>query len=136
MISFVVVSHGPLARALIRSVEMVIGRHPELYAIEIMPEDSADEYRKKLETLLKSLLMEGEVIILSDFPLGTPFNTAIPLMQQYGLRHLTGVNIPMLFALLDPTNQKLSLDELCRTAVCRAEEELFFVNKKIKEENP
>lgn len=126
MIFFVVASHGPLAGALIRSVEMVVGRHPELYAAEVMPEDSPDGYRRRLEELLDRLLAEGEVVLLSDFSLGTPFNTALAVTRGR-LRHLTGVNAPMLFALLDPANQALGLDGLCRAAACRAREGIVFV---------
>lgn len=128
MISFVIASHGPLAGALICSVEMVVGRRPELYAAEIMPEDSLDGYKRRLAELLDRLLAQGEVVLLSDFPLGTPFNAALSL-RQGRFRHLTGANAPMLFALLDPANQALGLDGLCQAAVRQARKKTLFVNK-------
>lgn len=131
MISYIVVSHGIFASALIRSIELIMGKKDSLYSLELLDEESLDSFKYRLEILLKDLKKHGEVIILSDFPIGTPFNAATMLMESHNFYHLTGASTQMLIALLKDY-QALDIDELCQKVLAVAKEQTMYVNEFIR----
>lgn len=132
MISYIVVSHGTFASALINSAELITGKKDYLYSLELMTGESLDRFKSRLGTLLEKLLKYGEVIILSDFPIGTPFNAATMLMERYNYYHLTGASTQMLIALLNKDYQALEIDEICQRVLVASKEQTMYVNEFIR----
>ena len=75
MVSVLLISHGDMADAMVRSAEMIVGHQAQVEGLSLLPTDSAEEFRKKVKDKIAELRSEDGLIILSDFPLGTPFNT-------------------------------------------------------------
>lgn len=130
MISCILASHGPLAGAMIKSVEMVAGGKKNLYAVELEPGESTTHFADRLERILRPCLGLGEVIVVSDLLLGTPFNAVCMLMEKYDFHHLTGMSSPMLLALLSA--KAGDAENLCRNALQAAVEQTMDVNEFLK----
>jgi len=133
MISCILISHGPLAGAMIKSVETVIGNKNRMYAVELEVGESADNFVRKLESVLRLFLQFGEVIVVSDFLLGTPFNAAVQLSEHYRFEHVTGMSAPILLAILKECDEKIGAQELCTRALNEAVNQTMDVNRFIKE---
>lgn len=117
MVSILLLSHGPLAPALAESAALVAGRRRGVAALELSPGDSPGAFRARVEAALKAALEEGEAVVLTDMVLGTPFNTAISLMGDYPFRHLSGMSLPLLLALLNARERGGSAEEVCAAAL-------------------
>lgn len=75
MISVLLISHGNMAEAMIDSAQMVMGKQLQLDKLALLPEDSTETFQEKLNRKIEEMPQGDGLIILSDFPLGTPFNT-------------------------------------------------------------
>lgn len=133
MFSIILVSHASVSSAMIESAMMVTGKQEDLYAMDVMPEDSPDEIGKSIEQLLLSVTTKGEVVVLSDFSLGTPFNLLCSLMHKYTFCHLTGMNVPLLLNLIKNRKSSLPTHDVCKEALEIAKTQMFDVNEFVKE---
>ncbi|QAT61886.1 PTS fructose transporter subunit IIA [Acidilutibacter cellobiosedens] len=91
----IVMSHGPLALALIESTKLIAGESENLAAFSLEAGDTAENFRNKfIETLKK--FPKGSLVLL-DITGGTPFNQLILSIKQYDVEvlSLSGVNLPM-----------------------------------------
>lgn len=133
MVSVLLISHGDMAAAMVRSAAMLLGRQPRLKGLSLLPSDSAEGFWGKLERAAAKLDCGEGLVILSDFPLGTPFNTALRLQSGAAVQHLTGMSMPMLLAILrDRADPSLTAEKLSERALAAAAKESFSVNQFIK----
>jgi PTS system mannose-specific IIA component len=101
MFRILLVSHGGLAAAMLKSAEMIVGSQEDVKTVCLFPEDAPESFRDRVTAVLEGWKAE-DVLVLSDIRSGTPFNAAASLMQQYPFRHISGVNLAMLIeALMD-----------------------------------
>ena len=67
--------------------------------------------RKKVSDQIKKLEADEGVLVLIDAYGGTSYNTSLPLMEDFKIGLVTGVNLPMVLSAL--TNRKrMSLGQL------------------------
>lgn len=99
MIGVVVVSHGKLARELVRAAEHVVGPQTAFRAISIEAEDDIDERRDQIRDTVKACEQGSGVIILTDMFGGTPSNLAFANLTPGKVDVIGGVNLPMLIHL-------------------------------------
>ncbi len=106
MVGILVVSHGRLAKALISSVQMLVGKLRKVKGISIWPKDDA----KKVEQLIAKGIEEVDdgdgVVILTDILGGTPTNLSLSVLEDRRVEVVTGVNLPMLLTLWSQRGRK------------------------------
>ena len=101
MFRILLVSHGGLATAMLKSAEMIAGAQKDIKTLCLFPEDAPESFRDKIADVLEEWKDE-DVLVLSDIRSGTPFNATAGLMERYPFRHISGVNLAMLIeALMD-----------------------------------
>lgn len=114
MISIVLVSHGDLGAALIRSAEMIMGPVEQVFAVSLLPEEAPESFGAKLAAALAGF--EGQdVLVLIDLFGGTPYNVAARLVLDGNRECVTGANLPMLLEVLS-AREFSTLEELAATA--------------------
>ena len=101
MIGIVVVSHGKLARELVRATEHVVGEQPAFRFICIEAEDDIDARREQIRETVVACNSGSGVIILTDMFGGTPSNLAISIMPAGKVDVIAGANLPMLIKLIE-----------------------------------
>jgi PTS system mannose-specific IIA component len=101
MIGIVVVSHGKLARELVRATEHVVGEQDYFRSISIEAEDDIDARREQIRETVAACNTGTGVIIVTDMFGGTPSNLAISVMPDAKIDVLAGVNLPMLIKLVE-----------------------------------
>lgn len=89
-------SHGPLADGLLKSLNVVYGDADNVAAFQLEEGDNPEEYRKKFVQLYEA--MPDKSIFLIDLFGGSPFNQMMTYFLKKGteIRALCGVNLGML----------------------------------------
>ena len=116
-IGLIVASHGNLARSLVETGELVLGRKTLLRAFFFNDGDEPKKILGQLRALARKSDRGEGVIIMVDLFGGTPGSLALSMMfGDKKVEVLTGANLPMIIAAakLSPA---ASLAEACRTIV-------------------
>jgi PTS system mannose-specific IIA component len=110
VINIVIVSHGNLGSALIRSAELISGPAEGVYAVALLPDDSPEGFARRLAATMDALSGQ-EALVLIDLLGGTPYNVAARQVLNANVECVTGVNLPMLLELM-MTREGASLPDL------------------------
>ena len=82
MFSILAVSHGDTARVMVASARELTFCDAEIETVSIYAETSVADARAAILQKLDDLLARGDVVVLTDLKLGTPFNLLAELMQM------------------------------------------------------
>ncbi len=133
MTCILIVSHGPLAKGLLKSAEMIAGKQGKDVAAVCLAQDQCPE---DLRTVIVNYLDQwdnAEILVFTDLISGTPFNVVGSLMRGYGIRHISGVNLGLLLeALL--LRDSFSVNELSKHLIEVFPETVIDVNALMKME--
>ncbi|GBF02562.1 mannose/fructose/sorbose-specific PTS system IIA component [Lactiplantibacillus paraplantarum] len=94
MRDLLLVSHGPLAKSYLASLDMIAGGHTRVQAINFDGEISKEVLGKQIEEAIDS---KHQTIIVVDLPGGTPCNVCLEkYMNNQNVEVLASLNLPML----------------------------------------
>lgn len=97
MFGIVVATHGEFGQDMVATLRMILGSNEGILAIALLPSESLEGFKSKMEEALKKVDPENRgVLVLVDMVGGTPFNVAMLTAQTRPLQVVTGVNLPML----------------------------------------
>ncbi|MDZ7272282.1 MAG: PTS sugar transporter subunit IIA [candidate division KSB1 bacterium] len=117
MPSCVLVTHGPVADALAKAAQSVMGDISGVHALSVSPL-SLETILEKLEALANSPEAQDGLLILATLRGGSCWNAACKIAQRHPhVRVISGVNLPMLLSFLTKRD-RLSFPQLVET-VCR-----------------
>jgi mannose/fructose/sorbose-specific phosphotransferase system IIA component len=117
MVGVVLAAHGPLPKALLESVSMIMGDLPQVSSVSLMPGDSLEGLADRLQAAVNEVNTDQGVLLLLDLFGGTPANAAALLTQQMpGVQAVSGVNMPMLLETLLARMGTDSVEALAATA--------------------
>ena len=118
MVGLLIVTHGDLAKSLITSAELIVGKTPLMESLGLYHGDDIDELMSKISSSVNQLheqTGEGRVLILTDLFGGSPSNAAArcihELKETIPLECVTGVSLPMLLEVAT-SREHVSLHEL------------------------
>lgn len=129
MFSVLLISHGTLASSMLESAKMIQGHGRKAHVIEIDRYTEKENLKKQIKQKIGELSMDGKVVVLTDIPLGTPFNVVVSLMSELDFIHLTGMNLSMVLELLLICEDDISIEEYSIEIMKRAKEKMFHVNE-------
>ncbi len=122
MINIVVVSHGSLGGALIRTAQLITGPAEGVQSVALQPDDSPESFSRRLTATVDALAGQ-ETLVLIDLFGGTPYNVAARLVLKDNVECVTGANLPMLLeAIL--TREGASLPDLARSVALAGRESI------------
>jgi PTS system mannose-specific IIA component len=117
MIGIVVASHGDLSRALIHSVEMIVGSQAHVEAVCLDPKDTLETCQSALQAAIDQADSGDGVLVLIDLFGGTPSNAAALGLSQRSYAVVTGVNLPMILEVMMVRRDDLSITDLAALAL-------------------
>lgn len=132
MIGIIAISHGPYAKSLIQSVEMVYGKQEKLQAICLGQDESLESLQIKINDAVRALNLE-KILIIVDLLGGTPYNATSMQLSNPNINVITGLNMPMLLHILPHRNK--SLEEVSEIAIMSGKNGIINVSKKFKSLN-
>ena len=112
MIGVVIVTHGSLASALLNTVELIIGKQEYVQTISFEAGQAVIDLQARIAQAVQQVNNGQGVLILVDILSGSPYNAAAMfLMKQTSIEAevITGVNLPMLLAVLSVRAEKLEI---------------------------
>lgn len=115
-VGVMLVTHGAIGANLLDSSTAILGISPLATAVIPVAMDSdPDEIFNLITTSINSIDSGDGVLILTDIIGATPNNIACRLSGNYNTESVSGVNMPMLLAVL--ANPSASITELSKIAV-------------------
>ena len=100
MQGILLISHGPLAQAMLKTAEIFFGTdQPQLQALSLSSQETAEDYRRRLQEAVSQLDRGQGVVILADLMGGTPC-TQTAFLDQDRITVITGMNLGMVMACL------------------------------------
>lgn len=106
MLKVIVISHGPLAQALIASANMVYGALPHTSYVSLAETGGIEAFKQDFAAELQRISPGADgVLVLCDLLSGTPYNVAcrhaFDPANALPIAVVTGVNFPMLLMSAD-----------------------------------
>jgi PTS system mannose-specific IIA component len=99
MIGLVLVTHGGLARELLKAAEHVCGPQAQVETVCIEADDDLSARSKQIQEAAARVDTGAGLIFLTDVYGSTPFNAALAAANLSGTPVISGVNVPMLIKL-------------------------------------
>lgn len=115
-VSLLIISHEEVATALVNTVKTTFANQLPLAVatVELQPEADPEVLIPKLMKVVSALDQGDGVLILTDLYGSTPSNIAQVLQKEHHTRIVTGLNLPMLFKVMNYPN--LNLEQLAEKA--------------------
>lgn len=110
--------HGKIGFEMKKSIEMIAGNYPNLYAITFEPGEGVEDLKEKYLNIINKSKDE-QFIVITDIFSGSPYNAATILAMQLGnIEVISGLSLPLClellnldFSLIDIDNTFEQLDE-------------------------
>lgn len=96
----ILLSHGPLAKGLVQSAELIVGPSSDVVAYCLEAGDDVNDYRALFSKGIEA--MGDTCTVLVDLQGGSPWNQLMYYATQTGkrLQVITGMNLPMVLTVL------------------------------------
>lgn len=112
MVNFIIIGHGKIAEGLLNANSMILGEQENVSVLSLDPNQSVDDFKKKLESEINNVKKGNEILILADLFGGTPVNVAVSVAyEREDIEIITGINLPLLIELINARYNN-SLSEL------------------------
>jgi PTS system mannose-specific IIA component len=134
MIGIVIVSHGKLGGALIKSAEMILARKEKIFSVSVSSVSTEiEEMRGSLLKTIDEANTGDGVIVLTDLFGGTPSNLAISALGIRDIEIIAGVNLPIVLKLLTLREQTptLSLSDVCSQAAEAGKKQISIASRLV-----
>jgi len=112
-IGIVIVTHGSLGEALLKTCGMITGESGGITSISVQAGDDVEKIRERIVGAIDGVRKDKGVILLVDMFGGTPSNISLSFLGEDNIEVVTGVNLPMLTKL-----RSLGADITLREAAC------------------
>ena len=113
MVGMLVVTHRRLARELIDTAELIVGKIDNCIGLSLDPDLPVEDLRQQITNSMNTVNDGDGVIVLTDMFGGTPSNLSLSFLNHQGIEVVTGVNLPMLLKLAH-SREDQKVDELAR----------------------
>lgn len=129
MVGIIAISHGPYAKSLIESVEMVYGKQEKLEAICLGKDESIESLQERIKDTIKKLGLK-KILIIVDLLGGTPYNATSIKLEDPNVNVITGLNMPMILKILP--NRNKTLEEVSNIAIESGKDGIVNVSEKLR----
>lgn len=114
MISGIILTHGPIASAIIKSAETILGKVDNIYPLSTTG-FSLRDLVAKLDEIIANEKSDSGILIMASLKGGTCWNAAVAVARKNeNIKVVSGVNLPMIISFVTKRN-RLSLDDLMQT---------------------
>ncbi|MCI8376595.1 MAG: PTS fructose transporter subunit IIA [Lachnospiraceae bacterium] len=95
MYRVMLISHGELAEAMLRTAEMIVGKKSQVQTFGLDLGDDVEEFRRRVTDAIAQILRQEDLLVLTDIQSGSPFNVAVGAMVEHEFCHFTGMNLAL-----------------------------------------
>ncbi|TYB30422.1 MAG: hypothetical protein FXF47_09325 [Candidatus Mcinerneyibacterium aminivorans] len=127
MIKGVILTHGDLAESLVKTVNMIMGEHVELYSIPFNFEEGIELFEKRFEEFIMKN-QDEEIVIFTDLFGGSCLATARKYLDRKNVHVITNVNLSELIY-FSSMKDKLPVKKLIN-GIVKSGKQVFEVSKR------
>jgi len=131
MIAVIIATHGNLADELIKTAEMIVGKQTDIWSVSVTCEQGLGTVQQTLESIVRKIPSDMEILILTDMPGGTPCNVACLVRSQERIGIVSCVSLPMLISALN-WRGGLALKDLIPLVCTETKESTFDVKERLQ----
>lgn len=126
---YIFVSHGDLAKSILGSAQMIVGEQTDAKAFGLYPNDDIGGLKDQVKNAIEEFGGGEDIICFTDLFSGSPFNAVVGLMGDYPVRHITGMNLPMVLeAFMSRMNESATAEEISTKLLNEAPQTFIDVN--------
>ena len=96
---YIFASHGTFANGLLNSVELILGKQPDIHTLCAYVEEESD-LTQQVEALLARFPAQDELIVITDIFAGSVNNEFVRFLPRPHFHLLSGLNLPLIIDLL------------------------------------
>ena len=133
MVKIFIAAHGNLANSLINSVELIVGKQKNLYAISNEKSYSLTHLQYKIKTLLSNVIDQDGVLILTDMMGGSPNNASLRMLDDFKVEIISGVNLPMLLSAISAIKNSQDISQLADKVFTEGQKSIINIRKALFE---
>ncbi len=123
-----VLTHGKFGEDLMKTACGIMHESDHVATLNLSRRLDFQTLRKMVSDAIDGLHADGGVLMLIDAYGGTSYNTSLPLMNQYPICLVTGVNLPMVLSAL--TNRhRMTLEALAKKVSEDAKKTISVMSK-------
>ena len=112
MIGIVVTGHGNFPQGLISTAKRIIGGLENVIVVATRPNEEPRNLRARVHKTVEKVASKEGVLVLTDVFGSSASSMCINMHKRYPIRVVTGVNLPMIFALATHRGAASNLDAL------------------------
>ncbi|OCG03933.1 PTS sugar transporter subunit IIA [Gilliamella sp. wkB112] len=102
--------HGKIGCEMKKSIEMIAGNYPNLYAITFEQGEGVEDLKEKYLNIINQSKDE-QFIVITDIFSGSPYNAATILAMQLGnIEVISGLSLPLCLELLNLDFSLINID--------------------------
>lgn len=135
MRKFLFASHGRFADGIRDSLEMVVGKNEDISTLCAYTKDVPD-IKLSVQKFMSTLGSQDEAIVITDISKGSVTNEFITHLDDPRLHLITGLNLPLLIALILENPDTDDTQALIRTAVLESKETIQYCNDVLFNSTP
>ncbi|MDU5512118.1 PTS sugar transporter subunit IIA [Enterococcus gilvus] len=125
---YIFVSHGDLAKSILGSAQMIVGEQTGVKAFGLYPKDDIGGLKEQVKSAIEEFGGK-DIVCFTDLFSGSPFNAVVSLMGEYPIRHITGMNLPMVLeAFMSRMNEDNTAEDICTKLMKEAPATFIDVN--------
>lgn len=126
---YIFVSHGDLAKSILGSAQMIVGEQTDAKAFGLYPNDDIGGLKDQVKNAIEEFGGGEDIICFTDLFSGSPFNAVVGLMGDYPIRHITGMNLPMVLeAFMSRMNESATAEDISTKLLNEAPQTFIDVN--------
>ncbi len=118
-ISIIICMHGSLAIEMLKTIELIIGKQLNIFAIKFLTGENTDNLIYKYEKCIKKNKIKN-LIFFVDIWGGSPFNAANKILNinnKIKGEIISGTNIPMLLEIIMCKKENNKINKLIKIAL-------------------
>ncbi len=112
MIGIVITGHGNFPKELISTARKIIGDLKGIIVVTTRYKEEPSNLRARLNKAVEKVASNEGVLVLTDIFGSSASSMCINMHKKYPVRVVTGINLPMVFALATYRNSALNIDDL------------------------
>lgn len=126
---YILVSHGDLAKSMLGSAQMIVGEQAEAVAFGLYPNDDIESLKSQIREAIEQFGGGEDIICFTDLFSGSPFNSVVAMMGEFPVRHITGMNLPLILeAFMMRMNEENSAEDISEKLLEQAPQTFIDVN--------
>ncbi|MBG9814423.1 hypothetical protein ABD68_23535 [Bacillus endophyticus] len=128
---FLFASHGRFAEGILHSVEMITGKHDNIWTLCAYI-DEHNDIKSQIQEFLSEVADNDELVVITDIFGGSVNNEFMSLLDDKRIHLVTGLNIPLVIELITMNNIEVNTAKLIKTALYNSKKTIKYCNLELE----